>query len=275
MYFSIGGVLFAIIFHNILYYFAQAVGMDERKELAIESAENDAGVAWAKERKHGKNTTVLSFRAEDTFGAKGAERSAGEYHTILIEGNILEISALSEEVSSCVAALLAGKIGGRKRVLAVGLGNPAMVVDALGSETVRALPVGDGLCVLIPSVYGVTGLESATIVRAVAKEVRPDLVLAVDTLATRRAERLSKAVQISDVGIAPGGGVGNKRESLCFDTLGVPVVSVGVPLLAHAECLRGIPAGTVVTPKEIDLYVPAFSKAIGRGIERALSEKRR
>ena len=248
--------------------------MDARKELALEAAENLAGLAWEKERKYKKHLRILTFRTEAPFGASGEEHTAGEYRTILIDGNILEISDIYEEISDCVGELLRGRIGRRKRVLAVGLGNPKMIVDALGSETVSKLPAGEdrALSVLLPSVYGVTGLESATIVRGVVKEVCPDLVLAVDTLATRRAERLCRAVQIGDVGIAPGGGVGNKRETLSAGSLGVPVISVGVPLLAHAECYGGLPAGTVVTPKEIDLYVPAFARAIGRGIERALCE---
>lgn len=248
--------------------------MDTRKELAIESAENAAGFAREKEKKFGKSLTVLTFRAPEPFGAADKKREAGAYHTILLNGNILEISDISEEISSCVAAILTPIFGRRKRVLAVGLGNPKMVVDALGSETVSALPAGERreLSVLIPSVYGVTGLESATIVRGVVKEISPDIVIAVDTLATRRAERLCRAVQLGEVGIAPGGGVGNRRESLSYETLGVPVVTVGVPLLMHGESLQGLPADTVVAPKEIDLYVPAFSRAIGRGIERALRE---
>jgi len=246
--------------------------MDVRKELAIESAENVSDLRWEKERKHGKYLSVQSFRAAGPFGESGSEREAGKYHTITVFGNILELSDISEDLSTCIAALLAPICKGRKRILAVGLGNPKMVVDALGSEAVSALHAGEkgALSVLIPSVYGVTGLESATIVRAVTKEISPDLIIAVDTLATRRAERLCRAVQIGDVGITPGGGVGNKREMLSPETLGVPVLSLGVPLLAHGESLGGLPAGTVVAPKEIDLYVPLFARAIGRGIEQAL-----
>ena len=226
------------------------------------------------EKRLGRYLSLLSLRAEAPFGREGEEREAGRYHTILIEGNIIEISDIFEEVSRGIARLLSPLLRKKKRVLVVGLGNPRMVVDALGSETVHSLSAGEAggryVATLIPSVYGVTGIESAAIVRGVVREIRPDIVLAVDTLATRRAERLCRAVQIGETGIVPGGGVGNKREDLSYSSLGVPVLSVGVPLLARSERCTSLPAGLVLTPKEIDLYVPAFARVIARGIEGAL-----
>lgn len=248
--------------------------MDGRRELALESAENVPELSRLKEKKLSKYLSVLSFRSDTSFGGKGEEAEAGAYHTILINGNILEISELSEEISSGISRLLAPYFERKRRILLVGLGNPKMVVDALGAETSERLNAGRrgrrSLTTLVPSVYGVTGLESATVVRGVAREISPDLVLAVDTLATRRAERLCRALQIGNVGIAPGGGVGNRREMLSAESLGVPVVSIGVPLLAYADLCASLPSGLVVTPKEIDLFVPTFAQAIANGIENAL-----
>jgi len=274
MYFIIAGAHFAIIFHNILHYFAHDKDMDFYRELALESAKTASALSDRREKKMSRRVRLASFRAEQAFGPEGEERENGEYHTLLINGNLPEISDLSEEVSKDIAEVLSPLLKGRRHLLVVGLGNPKMVVDALGSETVAALPTGD-LCgrylsALTPSVFGVTGLESASVVRGVVKETSPDLVLAVDTLATRKADRLFRAVQIGNVGISPGGGVGNRRESLSRGTLGVPVISLGVPLLAHADLCSSLPAGLVVTPKEIDILVPAFARCLATGIEWAL-----
>ena len=180
---------------------------------------------------------------------------------------------LTRGVSEAIRSL--ADTGGGK-VLAVGLGNPAAVVDALGAESVKSLSTGRRrkgyLATLIPSVFGLTGMETASIVKGVVREYSPDLVLCVDTLATRRAERLYRAVQIGRGGIVPGGGVGNRREALSEATLAVPVLTIGVPLLAHADRCATLPAGLVVTPKEIDLLVPAFARVIAESVERALFE---
>ena len=240
----------------------------------MESGEGCPQVEVEAEKRLGRHLSLLSLRAKAPFGKEGEEREEGRYHTLLIEGNVLEISDIFEEISKGIARILSPHVRRKRKLLVVGLGNPRMVVDALGSETVHALPSGEGsgryLASLIPSVFGVTGIESAAIVRGVVREICPDVVLAVDTLATKKAERLCRAVQIGETGIVPGGGVGNKREGLSYASLGVPVLSLGVPLLAHAELCASLPAGLVLTPKEIDLYVPAFAKAIARGIEEAL-----
>ncbi len=275
MYFSIAAAAFAIVFNNIL-YFTQSNFMEFFEELALESAESLRLSGAEKEKRVGKRVLLRAFSAEENFGEKGKEREKGVYHTLLLKGNILEKSELSEEVSQCAAlsikTLLKGKAS-PKRILAVGLGNPLTVVDSLGSETIKKLGARKNgkveILSLTPSVFGLTGIESAEVVRGVKGETNPDLVLAVDTLATRRSERLCRALQLTNAGIAPGGGVGNRREVLSENTIGVPVLSIGVPLLCHAELCSSLPSSLVVTPKEIDLIVPLFAEALSRAIERA------
>jgi len=248
--------------------------MDLYEELASEAAETSETIGKPSEEIIGEGLTRLSFRAEKPFASFSLFRGKGEYQTILINGNLLEISELSEGISFAVAesarSLAKGK---KKRVLAVGLGNPFAVADALGSETVKRLDPGKKgkarFFILSPSVFGLTGIESAEVARGVAKEINPDLVLAVDTLATRKVDRLCRAVQITNAGIAPGGGVGNERIGLTEETVGVPVLSVGVPLLCHARFFEPLPSSLVVAPKEIDLYVSAFASALAKGIEKA------
>ena len=250
--------------------------MEYLSELALESAESRASGREIEECRISPRLRRLTFLSSDYFGGYDPE-GQGVYHTLIAEVDPLADERVAEEVASGVAAVIKslGCVGTR-RVLCVGLGNPSAVVDALGAETVQRLSAGEKgrkyLATIRPSVYGVTGLESAAVVRGVAKEYRPDLILSVDTLSTRRAERLARAVQITDAGVVPGGGVGNRREPISPSSCGIPVISIGVSLLARADRCSSLPAGLVVTPKEIDLLVPWYADVLAVGVERALFE---
>ena len=250
--------------------------MDDYSELALESAEGVFGGREIREKRLSSRLSRLSFRVKTPLGT-GEKEKEEKYHTLLMRENPLENRALQAELTAALASSVAALAGRkRKKVLAVGLGNPSAVVDALGAETIKLLSAGEKaggyLATLTPSVFGVTGLETFSVVKGVAKEYNPDLILCVDTLATRRAERLYRAVQIGAGGIAPGGGVGNRRVALSEESLGIPVLSVGVPLLAHADRCSSLPAGLVVTPKEIDLLVPLFADILARGVQKALEK---
>ena len=249
--------------------------MDGYYELALESAEIAGNGSSVKEKALSRRVKLLSFTSDLPFGNKDFLRLQGKYHTLVTVEDVLAEPSLQKELSHAVAEVLSlFKVKKAKKVLAVGLGNPLTVVDALGCESVKNLRAGARgdryLATLVPSVFGRTGVESLSVVRGVVLQIKPDLVLCVDTLATRRAERLSRAVQITDGGILPGGGVGNQREVLNGQSVGVPVLSVGVPLLSHADKCASLPEGLVVTPKEIDLLVPTFASLLAEGVERAL-----
>lgn len=135
-------------------------------------------------------------------------------------------------------------------------------------------------------VLGTTGVESAELVRGVVERVCPDCVIAVDALAARSMKRLCTAVQLSDAGIAPGSGVGNCRAALDKESLGVPVIAVGVPTVVDVNTLtrdvleeagRGDlepealePGGAFVTPRDIDQRVAECAKLIGYAIDLAV-----
>lgn len=134
-------------------------------------------------------------------------------------------------------------------VVVIGLGNWNSTPDALGPRTIHHLvvtrhfyylapPQGRAgmrpVAGLSPGVLGITGLETAEIVQGLVRQIRPGLVVCVDALAARSTERLLTTVQISDAGIQPGSGVGNKRYGITRDTLGVPVLAIGVPTVVHA-----------------------------------------
>lgn len=138
-------------------------------------------------------------------------------------------------------------------VLLAGLGNPAILADSVGPETVRNFIVTRHIkrssphlyesfgfretAAVVPDVFGNTGIEAAETLRGVVDSLRPDCIIAVDALSSRRLSRLSSAVQICDTGVCPGSGVGNRRMEISEETLGVPVIAVGVPTVVNASSL--------------------------------------
>ncbi|WP_139490428.1 GPR endopeptidase [Brevibacillus dissolubilis] len=139
-----------------------------------------------------------------------------------------------------------------KRALVVGLGNWNVTPDALGPMVVENLlvtrhlfqlapeTVGDGyreVSALSPGVLGITGIETSEIVFGVVEKSKPDFVIAIDALASRALHRVNTTIQIADTGIHPGSGVGNKRKAIDKHTLGIPVISIGVPTVVFASTI--------------------------------------
>ncbi len=191
-------------------------------------------------------------------------------------------------------------------VLVAGLGNVDITPDALGPKTASKILAtrhisgeiakSTGLdklrpvAVLSTGVTGQTGIETGEHLLSIVNRIRPTAIIVVDALASRRLERLGTTLQISDTGISPGAGVGNHRKKITKDTMGVPVIAIGVPTVVDAltlandllrvedecECVKlrhsVSPKGRamVVTPKEIDLLVQRSSKLISLAINFAL-----
>ncbi len=194
-----------------------------------------------------------------------------------------------------------------KTVLVVGLGNRRITSDAVGPQTAEKILVTRHLsalepalfkalgrrsvAVLCPGVLADTGVEAAELVKKAVETVCPDLVIAVDALAARRVDRLGCTVQLSDSGIAPGSGVGNCRMALSKETLGVPVLALGVPTVVGSativydalekanmaepnEQLRRVLEDQrrfFVTPKESDEMVKAFGDLLSHALDAALA----
>ena len=245
-------------------------------------------------------TTVQVLSPE---GAQALGKPEGIYHT-------LDLSALGRREEGAfprgiqaLAALLSPLLPPDKgEVLVVGLGNRAITPDAVGPKAADRTLVTRHLIDMAPEhfgdfrpvaalaagVLGTTGVESGEIVKALADKIHPRAVIAIDALAARRVERLCATVQVCDVGIAPGSGVGNHRFALNRESLGVPVIAVGVPtvvdgatlcadLLEEAggelapQTLSQLPgASLMVTPRDIDQRVEDMAKVIGYGVSLAL-----
>ena len=204
--------------------------------------------------------------------------------------------AVSEELLLTVSERLSLKKCNGISILVVGLGNPHLTTDALGSETVKNISVTHNkenfsVYAVAMDVMGNTGIDTVDAVRAYTDMLKPSVLIAVDALMAKSYERLASTVQISDGGITPGGGFGMKRRHLDIDSVGVPVISVGVPMVVNsstmiAEALikggmDNIPEGVsallenglnfFVTPKEADIAVRSAALLISSAINSALS----
>ena len=245
-------------------------------------------------------TTVRIFNDQ---GAKALGKPVGTYVTLTLEGLARREQDAFGRAARAVAAELSAllDLGPGEPVLVVGLGNRGVTPDSIGPlaaghtlvtrHLVDRVPEHFGafrpVAALAAGVLGATGVESGRLARAVVREIRPARVVCVDALAARGVERVCRTVQLADTGIVPGSGVGNAREALNADTLGVPVVAVGVPTVVDAATLaRDLLAASglagaeeaelgeaerlFVTPRDIDTQVRDLARVVGYGINLAL-----
>ena len=242
---------------------------------------------------------VNTVRVLDQEGARALGKPVGSYVTLTLEG----VASREEDIFGRAVRAVAGELAAlldraapEGLVLLAGLGNRDITPDAVGPlvrrhtlvtrHLVRQMPEHFGqlrpVASLAAEVLGATGVESGELVRAACKELEPACVVAVDALASRSLSRLCRTVQLSDTGIVPGSGVGNHRMGLTRESLGVPVIAVGVPTVVDAATLAadlldsqelpdlGADGELLVTPKDIDSQVADLSKIIGYAVSMAL-----
>ena len=265
----------------------------EARELWREGRREELpGVRSAEYRREGWPVTRVEILDEE--GAAALGKPVGTYLTL----DLTDYWRRPEDFFRRAAAALAEELGEllpeEGCVFAAGLGNEAMTPDAVGPQAVRHLLITRHLTEAVPDfrpvaaaaagVLGTTGMEAAEWVRALAERLEPAAVIVVDALAARGLSRVCTTVQVSDTGIIPGSGVGNRRQALNRETLGVPVISLGVPTVVDAatlaldllqagggtapESLAG--GGLFVTPRDVDARVRDLSKVVGYGINLAL-----
>ena len=227
--------------------------MQIRTDLAMESREINgglSGIAIHSCRRGAIEETHVCVETEEA--ARALEKARGTYIT-------LSHSALAQcpaeertDMARAIAEALGRLLPSFGDVLVVGLGNRRMTADALGSRVLEDLLVTRhlrdipdeslhgrrrGVCAVAPGVLGVTGLETAEVVQGIVEHVRPAAIVAIDALAARESSRICTTVQITDTGIRPGSGVGNHRAGLTQETLGVPVIAIGVPMVVYASVI--------------------------------------
>jgi len=206
------------------------------------------------EIKKGEHMTVTVVKVVDKRGEKIIGKPIGTYTTIEAPELRHFDQDMQDEVSKVLAKELSSliQLDKDKTALVVGLGNWNVTPDALGPKVVSRLMVtrhlkqlmsdeiDEGIrpvCALSPGVLGLTGIETSEIIQGVVKKIKPDIILVIDALASRKMSRVSTTIQIGNTGISPGSGVGNKRMGLNEKILGVPVIAIGVPTVVDAATM--------------------------------------
>ncbi len=285
-----------------------------RSDLAAECGAGGTGEGIRARELECEGVRILHVRICTREAASRIGKPEGTYVTLDC-GNVATMAAhigdrvrcaIAVEIRDMVERMCGRSVGEGLCVLVAGLGNADVTPDALGPETVSHLAVnrllpreeialvkGKGHCTMAALATGVsakTGLETAEFLRGAVSVVHPDLLIVVDALAARSPDRLGTTVQLSDTGICPGSGVGSRTTPLDRDTLGVPVMAIGVPTVVDSatlvrDALHRAGYGELseelrdslqsarrffVAPREIDLLVKGAGLLLAESLEKAL-----
>ena len=229
-----------------------------RTDLACERMRADLDLAGVEYREEEKGECRISrLRVLSNEGAASIGKPQGNYVTMsfppLWEIDDGAITALAHILSELIGEFCADGKASPASVLVVGLGNRYITSDAVGPDSIREmfatrhLKVEDPalfakfseveLSLIAPGVMAQTGIETVSVVAGVKDAVKPDLIIAIDALAARSTERLATTIQLSDTGIRPGSGIGNARQALDKESLGVPVLAIGIPSVVDSATL--------------------------------------
>ena len=277
-----------------------------RTDLAMEQtatlSEGLQGVKIAQEQRCGAEITqveIVSPEASERIG-----KPCGHYWT-LCHPNLAQMEPDERmQIARLVADTLRMLLPGSGSVLVLGLGNRRMTADALGPRTVDGILVTRHLNVrsmravsaLSPGVMGVTGIETSELASSLARQLQPDAILVIDALAAMETNHICTIIQVTDTGIHPGSGVGNHRLGITRETMHVPVVAIGIPMVVYAstivrdalrkliatersaedadmladELVTNMPGEMVVTPRDIDEIVAGLGDLLALAINAAL-----
>lgn len=287
-------------------------------DLALEARELNPEIPGITEQTEDfEGISISRIKIDNEDSAQMIGKACGRYITIdapkLNDRDRDFNSTVSTRISQEIAELI-GNLSPSATVLIVGLGNRYITPDSLGPRVAERVFVtrhitqympeaidGDlrSVCSIAPGVLGITGVETLEVVRGLTEKLKPDLIIAIDSLASRRAARISTTVQLTDTGISPGSGVGNTRQGLNRETLSTPVLAIGVPLVVYASTISqdtislianetGLHSDEsklldlaekvinehigpmIVTPKDIDSIVDDMAKIVSDAINIAI-----
>ena len=296
------------------------LAIEAHEMLAAGNAEDFSvsGVSVAEEN-DGEYIKITRVTVDNDDGARQLGKPVGSYVTIEMPDRFYGRQGIYEDVCKRCAEELKNLICEKlsdsdDTVLVAGLGNRRITADALGPKVIGSLMITRHLkryipdeiderirpvCAIAPGVLGTTGMETEEIVRSLAEEIKPKLVIVIDALCSGNVGRINTTIQITDTGITPGGGVGNKRKTINEDTLGVPVIAIGVPTVVDAATIAvaGFDAvsdknkdnniyeenfvrsvfeerfgNMIVAPKDVDSVITDISSVIANGINISLHE---
>lgn len=277
--------------------------MSVRTDLALERLEINGEITptgVSKEEHQSGTILITNVEIETEEAARLLNKPKGQYLTF----NVSDFKVMSEsfynEVQVIADELKLLFPPNDNGVLVVGLGNSDITPDALGPKAVSYIfatrhitgeikeSIGlegiTSVCAIAPGVLGQTGIETAEITASLTNKLKPSFVIVIDALAAKSIDRLGTTIQVSNTGICPGSGVQNKRKELSEATLGVPVFSIGVPMVVDmstiAHDMLGEQAQTtqvsdkgrtmMVTPREIDIVIEHAAKMVAHAINKAL-----
>lgn len=271
--------------------------MNFRTDIALErrallGTENINGVE--SETRNYENAKVNEIRVVSEEGERAIGKPRGRYITLEVpsfsyDSQLLDgrLSALINEIKSVLPE--------NGCIMTAGLGNDEITADALGpmcasmifatrhiSDELKkdiGMPNLRSVCAVTPGVLGKTGIETSEIIKGLTEKVKPSAVITVDALAAMKLSRLASTVQISTTGISPGSGVGNRRAEISEKTIGVPVISIGIPTVISAKNIADEISSKnsgddfyemIVCPRESDMIVSRGAKLIALAINCAL-----
>lgn len=250
--------------------------MDIRTDLALEARESYAGTnveipgVILKKEGSKKNLSITKVIIKDEQGAKAMGKPMGNYITIEAPQLIEDVGFDENDLINDLSEQIKGLIKNYKKILVVGLGNRDATPDSLGPRTVEKLNIFTDkaweIQAIAPGVMAQTGMETASIIKAIVKEMKPDIAIVIDSLAARSIKRLITSIQISDTGISPGSGVRNHRQGLCYDTLGIDVIALGIPTVI--ELVDTSIKELFVTPKDIDEHINTLTEIISKALNK-------
>ena len=224
---------------------------DERLEICNEKDYANKGIK-VENRKISDKLDICKVDVTNSDGEKLLGKKIGTYTTI----NIKDLEIITKDEFEAVKKIFATEIGtfikDARSLLIIGLGNSETTADSIGPKVVNNLKITRHILkyepellpkntistsAIAPGVLGTTGIETEEIVKSMVEIVKPDKTIVIDAMATSNTERLLKTIQISDTGIEPGAGVNNKRKEISKDTIGVPVIAIGVPTVVDAAVI--------------------------------------
>ncbi|MDR0951342.1 MAG: GPR endopeptidase [Oscillospiraceae bacterium] len=270
----------------------------EVRDILREASANEiSGVEFSEEKYNGINYHILELLTDEASEKMGKPK--GVYCSVEIEPVMRRDSDIFPSAVQAAASLIRRFMpeNSPSTVLVAGLGNRSITPDAVGPLATDATLVTRHLkqfmprdfaafrdvAVITPGVLGTTGIESAVYIKSICDAMHPDWVIVIDALAAGGMDRLCRTLQITNTGITPGSGVGNSRNAINTETLGVPVVAVGVPTVVDlrsllpdsVEALPTLENGggeMIVTPRGIDSQVACIGRVIGYAVNLALHD---
>ena len=274
----------------------------EAHQLWQEEAGGTAHPGVRAEEREREGFAVSAVTVSSPEAAQALGKPEGVYITIELDGLLRREEGAFQRAVSAVAGELRPLLPDSGPALVMGLGSRTVTPDLIGPLTVDHLLVTRHLVEHVPEHFGTlrpvaaaapgvlasTGMESSLVAGALAGQLEPSCVIAVDALASRSLDRLCRTVQLSDTGVIPGSGVGNHRSPLNRESLGVPVLTVGAPTVVDGATLAldllerggrtgvdraGLPGGEdfFVTPREVDQRVADMGKVLGYAVSLALN----